>query len=104
MAYNTRFYPKTQNVLKKYNLQYADEIYPILGDTYPIKDELKAKGASFAKGINWFFTDKNEVEKSSYPYCTILIKDIIHYVGPNNFTFIHENKIKEMIDVFQPKN
>ena len=103
MAYNTTAYKKPSNILTKYNMTHGGKVYPILGETYSIKDELKALGAVFSRGIGWFFVDKMMADKCGRPYCELPVSEIVRSTGPNKFDFIYEEELKAMIEPFQPK-
>lgn len=50
-----------KNLLGKwgYNVE-SPTIYLVIGNTYEIKDELKARGGRYNPALNWYFTDKVE--------------------------------------------
>ena len=103
MAYSKYSYKKPMNVLTSYHMNHDGSIYPILGETYSVKDELKALGAKFVRGLGWFFVDKELAEKCGRPYCEIPVKDIVRCTGVNKFDFIYEEELKAMVEPFQPK-
>lgn len=54
----------------------TDKIYMVLGNTFNIKDELKAKGARFNNQIKgWFFNEKPE----DYETAELEVKQLINY-------------------------
>ena len=102
MAYN-KSYQKPANVLVKYGLTHEGNVYPVLGDTYPIKDELKAAGAYFTRGLGWFFADSVKAQECGHEFVTLQVSDVVRYVGPGKFDFIYEDELKALVDQFQPK-
>lgn len=102
MAYNSGAYRKPSNVLTKYGMTHDGKVYPVLGETYSIKDELKALGATFTRGLGWFFVDKTLADKCGRPYCELPVAEIVRSTGPNKFDFIYEEDLKAMIEPFQP--
>lgn len=102
MAYN-KSYQKPANVLVKYGLTHEGNVYPVLGDTYPIKDELKAAGAYFTRGLGWFFADSVKAQECGHEFVTLQVSDVVRYVGPGRFDFIYEDELKKIVDKFQPK-
>lgn len=103
MSYKNYGYKQPPNVLIKYNISHDDYVFPVLGETFSIKDELKALGAHFTSGLNWFFTDEEIAKKCGRPYCKIAAKDIVRSTGVNKFSFIYPEELKAMVEPFQPK-
>lgn len=103
MAYKKYAYSKPLNVIQKYGMDREGSIYPVLGETYSIKEELKALGAQFTGGLNWFFVDKTAAEKCGRPFCELAVKDITRVVDVDRYEFIYEDMLKAAVEQFQPK-
>ena len=59
---------------KQWGLSENGEAWVVLGETFPMKDELKAAGARFSNHLGWHF----DHEQDKYPVVKISRDDIIH--------------------------
>lgn len=103
MAYNKYARSKPLNVIQKYAMDREGSIYPVLGETYSIKEELKALGAQYTGCLGWFFVDREKAMKCGRPFCEIAVKAITRMVDVDRYDFIYEDEIKAMVAAFQPQ-
>lgn len=64
---------KNKKTLEKYGFNASGEAYIILGNTYSIKDELKAAGAKYNSFLGWHFSEPQD----SYPILKLIAEEIL---------------------------
>lgn len=92
---------RIKDVVQHYSLDYTGYVYPVLGETYSIKEQLKEKGAFYARGLGWFFNDELEARAAGLPYGKILVNHIVRKDAYGSYQFIYEDEIKAMVAAFQ---
>lgn len=84
---------KNASFLEKHGFNKAGEIWLVLGNTYPIKDELKAKGSRFNPMFGWTFNSAVE----GYDLHKLSKDDKVSYTDYNGTncvdTIVHATKL-----------
>ena len=85
---------KNRQLFSRYHLNDDDgSAYIVLGNTYPIKDELKEKGAHYNPVLGWYF------DHDTYDYPVERIeKNYFMDLADNDMYELNWNKAKEVVD------
>lgn len=84
---------KNAQLFSRFHLDEEGNAYIVLGNTYPIKDELKEKGAHYNPTLGWYF-DSNRVD-----YPTALVeRDSFMTLNDNDMYELDWDKARDLVD------
>lgn len=81
------------NFLLKNNFNEDGKTYVVTGDTYSIKDQIKADGGKYDSGLGWHFTDNN----TKYNCIEIDVDEVTYKDNVGRYSLMQYYDIKDVI-------